>query len=285
VQEICERINKLRAQIRAAEIKYSRKVGAVTLLAATKTRSVAEIGAAVACGQKHFGENYLQDALPKIQMFPSYHEFRSCETCSLLISPARNEFAQGDSRGRSPILPLENPPSGKEFRTKCETRTYKNYQSTDIIWHFIGAIQSNKTKIIAENFVWVESLARLKIAQRLNAQRPDYLPPLNVCIEVNLSGETNKSGVQLTQILPLAQAIRNMPRLKLRGLMAIPAFHDDFVQQRQLFSKLTQALQRLNESGFTCDTLSMGMSHDFEAAIAAGATIVRIGTAIFGERV
>ncbi|QTT86371.1 YggS family pyridoxal phosphate-dependent enzyme [Pseudomonas chlororaphis] len=148
-------------------------------------------------------------------------------------------------------------------------------------WHFIGPIQSNKTRAIAENFAWVHSVDRLKIAQRLSEQRPADLPPLNVCIQVNVSGEASKSGCTPADLPALASAIGALPRLQLRGLMAIPEPTEDRAAQDAAFA----AVRRLNESlDLPTDTLSMGMSHDLEAAIAQGATWVRIGTALFGAR-
>ena len=160
----------------------------------------------------------------------------------------------------------------------------KDLADLPIEWHFIGPIQSNKTRPIAEHFHWVHGVARFKIAQRLNDARPDHLPPLNVCIEVNVSGETSKEGVTPLEVPELAHAIGTLPRLKLRGLMAIPAPGNDTAQQRRQFGMLRQQLASLNSQRFALDTLSMGMSHDFPAAITEGATIVRIGTAIFGPR-
>lgn len=151
-------------------------------------------------------------------------------------------------------------------------------------WHFIGPIQSNKTRDIAENFAWVHGVDRLKIAQRLSEQRPDTLPPLNFCLQVNVSGEDSKSGVSPQEVEALALQVATLPRLKLRGLMAIPAPADDPAQQRKPFAQMRELLETLNTHGLQLDTLSMGMSHDFPAAIAEGATMVRIGTAIFGKR-
>lgn len=150
-----------------------------------------------------------------------------------------------------------------------------------IEWHFIGPIQSNKTKKIAEHFHWVQSVDSLKIAQRLNDQRPDHLPPLNICLEINISGEASKSGVAPHEAAALATACRELPRLKLRGLMTIPASGD---AARQQFNLMHELFQQLNLAGHSLDTLSMGMSDDYETAIAEGATLIRIGTAIFGER-
>ncbi|MFJ2427879.1 YggS family pyridoxal phosphate-dependent enzyme [Pseudomonas sp. NPDC087804] len=150
-----------------------------------------------------------------------------------------------------------------------------------LIWHFIGPIQSNKTRAIAEHFDWVHSVDRLKIAQRLSEQRPAELPPLNICIQVNVSGEASKSGCTPDDLPALAAAISTLPRLKLRGLMAIPEPTDDRAEQDAAFA----AVQKLQASlDLPLDTLSMGMSHDLESAIAQGATWVRIGTALFGAR-
>ncbi|MEH6578291.1 MAG: YggS family pyridoxal phosphate-dependent enzyme [Amphritea sp.] len=157
----------------------------------------------------------------------------------------------------------------------------------DICWHFIGPIQSNKTRPIAESFHWVHSVDRLKIAQRLNDQRPAHLPPLNICLQINISGEESKSGILPERLNEVARGVFAMPNIHLRGLMAIPAATDDPALQRQPFAKMKTLLAQLHEIAPTTaclDTLSMGMSGDMEAAIAEGATIVRIGTAIFGVR-
>ena len=157
-------------------------------------------------------------------------------------------------------------------------------QDLPIAWHFIGPIQSNKSRAIAENFSWVHSVDRLKIAERLSAQRPAHLQPLQVCLQVNISLEASKSGVAPDEAGELAHAIAKLPSLKLRGLMAVPAPVDDVAAQRLPFAQLRKLRDQLNQQGLQLDTLSMGMSHDFAAAIAEGATIVRIGTAIFGGR-
>ena len=159
----------------------------------------------------------------------------------------------------------------------------KQAELTDLplSWHFIGPIQSNKTRAIAENFAWVHSVERLKIAQRLSEQRPADLPPLNICIQVNVSGEASKSGCTPADLPALAQAISALPRLKLRGLMAIPEPTDDRAAQDAAFATVRELQAGLN---LPLDTLSMGMSHDLESAIAQGATWVRIGTALFGAR-
>jgi len=155
----------------------------------------------------------------------------------------------------------------------------------DIEWHFIGPLQSNKTRPVAEGFAWVHSVDRLKIAERLAVQRPPALPSLNVCLQVNVSGEASKSGCAPEQSVALAAAIGVLPGLRLRGLMAIPEPTGDVARQRRQFALLRHTLERINaELDFRLDTLSMGMSDDLEAAIMEGATIVRVGTAIFGQR-
>jgi pyridoxal phosphate enzyme (YggS family) len=214
------------AQIHCAEGQYGREKGGVALLAVSKTRGTAEIMELVQLGQLQFGENYLQEALPK-------------------------------------IAALSDQP---------------------ISWHFIGPIQSNNTRPIAENFAWVHSVERLKIAQRLNDQRPAQLPPINICIQVNVSGEQSKSGCRLDELEALASQISRLANVRLRGLMAIPENSDDFEQQRKPFALLRAAMVALNQKGHHLDTLSMGMSGDLDAAIAEGATMVRIGTALFGPR-
>ena len=157
-------------------------------------------------------------------------------------------------------------------------------QDLPLVWHFLGPVQSNKTGSIAGHFSWVHSVDREKIARRLDQQRPSHLPPLQVCLQVNISGEESKSGVVAADLPALAATVLTMPRLKLRGLMAIPAASHDTAEQRAAFAALRQSLEQLRGLAPGIDTLSMGMSADMESAIAEGATIVRIGTAIFGPR-
>ncbi|MFA6061747.1 MAG: YggS family pyridoxal phosphate-dependent enzyme [Gallionella sp.] len=157
-------------------------------------------------------------------------------------------------------------------------------QDLAIEWHFIGPVQSNKTRVIAENFTWVHSVDRLKIAERLSAQRPAHLPPLQLCLQVNISDEDSKSGVDPAEALELAKSISSLPNLTLRGLMTVPAPCDDVVGQRDAFARLRKLRDEINRLGLHLDTLSMGMSHDFASAIAEGANMVRIGSAIFGDR-
>ena len=151
-------------------------------------------------------------------------------------------------------------------------------------WHFIGPIQSNKTRQIAEHFDWVHSVERIKVAQRLNAARPAHLPPLNICIQVNVDAESTKSGIDPDEVEQLAGQILPLSRLNLRGLMALPAPTEDFAGQRCAFMRLRRLQERLNQTGYRLDTLSMGTTNDMRAAIAEGATVIRIGTALFGPR-
>ena len=154
----------------------------------------------------------------------------------------------------------------------------------DLCWHFIGSIQSNKTRQIAGHFDWVHAIDREKIAKRLNDQRPEHLPPLDVCIQVNIDDEASKTGVTPQALPALAAAVAALPRLRLRGLMCLPAIRETFDEQRIPFRRLRELKDELNDTGLGLDTLSMGMTGDFPAAIAEGATIVRVGTALFGER-
>lgn len=151
-------------------------------------------------------------------------------------------------------------------------------------WHFIGNLQANKTRMVGEKFAWVHSVNRFKIAERLSQQRPAQLPPLNVCLEVNISSEATKSGASVTELALLARQVQQLPRLRLRGLMVIPKPVAGFAAQLLIYQQVRQLQQQLIAQGIALDTLSMGMSNDFVAAIAAGSTLVRIGTAIFQER-
>lgn len=230
MSSISGNLQAVRGSIDHAAQAVLRNGGDVQLLAVSKTFDARAVLEAARAGQRAFGENYLQEALDKMQ--------------------ALQQIA--------PDLKLE--------------------------WHFIGPIQSNKTRSIAEHFDWVHSVDREKIAQRLSAQRPPHLPPLNICLQVNISGEASKSGVSPEQAMALAKAVASMPNLRMRGLMAIPEPAEDFDGQRKPFAALRTLFEQLRAAGLPLDTLSMGMSADMQAAIAEGATIVRIGTAIFGER-
>ena len=223
---IPDNITKLIDRIRIAAEINRRDATSVTLLAVSKTQPGSAIRSAAAAGITNLGENYLQEALDKMEALSD--------------------------------LPL------------C--------------WHFIGPIQSNKTRSIAEHFDWVHSVDRLKIARRLSEQRPAEMPPLQICLQVNISGESSKSGVLPAELAQLAGAVNELPALCLRGLMTIPAASSDTVLQRQAFARLRLCLEDLQSTMPGLDTLSMGMSADLESAIAEGATIVRIGTGIFGPR-
>jgi PLP dependent protein len=157
-------------------------------------------------------------------------------------------------------------------------------QDRPLTWHFVGRVQTNKTRPIAEHFAWVHAIDRLKLAERLAAQRPHNAPPLNVCLQVNVAGEASKGGVSPAELPALAAAVARLPHLALRGLMCIPPEEHEPARQRAWFARLATLCAQLNAAGAQLDTLSMGMSSDFEAAIAAGATIVRLGTVLFGPR-
>ncbi|MFO8141728.1 MAG: YggS family pyridoxal phosphate-dependent enzyme [Marinobacter sp.] len=230
MSSIADNIGSVTRRIQKATLTAGREPGSARLLAVSKTRTPEELRAAVDAGQVAFGENYLQEALDKMQ--------------------ALSDLSQ-------------------------------------IEWHFIGPIQSNKTRQIAESFAWVHSADRLKIARRLSEQRPTALPPLNLCLQVNINSEDSKSGCTLTDLPELIAAVGELPNIRLRGLMAIPDPDQSEAELRLSFRKLANALRAVRqehpEAG-PLDTLSMGMSDDLEIAIAEGATWVRVGTALFGAR-
>ncbi|MBK8527950.1 MAG: YggS family pyridoxal phosphate-dependent enzyme [Rubrivivax sp.] len=223
-------LQEVRQRIRSACTAAGRSENSVTLLAVSKTFDADAVRQAQAAGQSAFGENYVQEALAKIE-------------------------ALADLR---PLLQ----------------------------WHLIGPLQSNKTRVVAEAFDWVHTVDRLKTAQRLADQRPAWLPPLQMCLQVNISNEASKAGVLPAEVPALAAAVAALPqqRVQLRGLMAIPEPAADPQAQRAPHRALNELMQTLNARGLALDTLSMGMSADLEAAVAEGATLVRVGTAIFGSR-
>ena len=223
---IASSLHAVHARIAKVAQSLGRQPDEITLLAASKTNPAEQVREAWLAGQTIFGENYLQEALAKMQALTD--------------------------------LPIE--------------------------WHFIGPIQSNKTKRIAENFAWVHSVDRTKIADRLSKDRPESLPPLQICLQVNVSGEASKSGVAPEEVASLAAHVVRLPRLKLRGLMAVPELTTATALQRSQFHMLWELFDRLKRDGYELDTLSMGMSEDMDIAIAEGATMVRVGTAIFGPR-
>ncbi|NRO94761.1 YggS family pyridoxal phosphate-dependent enzyme [Paraburkholderia sp. NMBU_R16] len=228
MSDIARHLDAVHRRIVQAARAAGRDSASVRLLAVSKTFPAEDVRTAFAAGQRAFGENYVQEAIGKIEAL-------------------------------------------------AELRT-------DLEWHFIGPLQSNKTRPVAEHFDWVHSVDRLKIAQRLSEQRPDSLPALNVCLQVNVSGEASKSGVSPADASALAHEIAALPRLTLRGLMAIPEPAADPDAQRVPHRVLRALFDDLRAEGLALDTLSMGMSADLEAAVLEGATLVRIGTAIFGAR-
>ncbi len=224
----------VRERIAAAAHSVLRDPQTVALLAVSKTFGPGAVIEAALAGQHAFGENYLQEALDKMDAV-------------------------------NPVFMAALPHQLLE-------------------WHFIGPIQSNKTRQIAARFDWVHSVEQEKTARRLSEQRPAHQAPLQICLQVNISGEASKSGVAIEAVPTLARAVAAMPRLQLRGLMAIPEPSDDTEQERKSFRQLRVLSEQLQAQGIPLDTLSMGMSADMQAAIAEGATIVRVGTAIFGSR-
>lgn len=228
MSDIAHNLADVHARIERAAHAAGRDPQSVALLAVSKTFPADDVRAAHAAGQRAFGENYVQEAIAKIE-------------------------ALADLRA-------------------------------SIEWHFIGPLQSNKTRPVAEHFDWVHSVDRLKIAQRLAEQRPDALPPLNVLLQVNVSGEASKSGVAPAEAAAVAHEIAALPKLRLRGLMSIPEPAETLEAQRAPHRMLRELFDSLHADGLALDTLSMGMSADLEAAVLEGATIVRIGTAIFGAR-
>ena len=229
-------------RITSACIAVGRDPAGVRLLAVSKTFAAEAVMAAMAGGQRAFGENYIVEAVQKI-----------------LALRAWTTGPGAASAGKE--SPLE--------------------------WHCIGPLQSNKTRLVAEHFDWVQSIDRLKIAQRLSEQRPPHLPPLQICLQVNVDGGANKSGVTPAEAQALAQEVAQLPRLVLRGLMAIPEPAIDFIASCALHARTKEIFDQINAAGVLAapmDTLSMGMTADLEAAIHAGSTMVRVGTAIFGQR-
>ena len=225
---IANNLQLVRSRISQACLTVQRPSDSVTLLAVSKTFPAENVRDAFNAGQKLFGENYVQEALDKIEAL-------------------------------------------SDIRAQIE-------------WHLIGPLQSNKTRPVAEAFDWVHTVDRLKIAQRLSEQRPDSLPPLQVCVQVNTSGEDSKSGCAPEEALALAQAVAKLPRLKLRGIMALPAPSPDPAVQHEALKQVCTHFAQWQAAGLDVDTVSMGMSNDLEAAVQEGATMVRIGTAIFGHR-
>lgn len=228
---LAQRLSEVRATLAAAATTAGRSEHSVTLLAVSKGHGPDVLRSAAELGVEHFGESYVQEALPKI----------------------------------AALKPTDLAPAA-------------------LHWHFIGRLQANKTRDIAQHFHWVHGIDRRSLAERLSVQRPATLPPLNVCLQINVAGEQQKAGIAPAAAADLAGAVSLLPGLRLRGLMCIPPEHLTAMEAQRHYASLHQLLLELNRKGLALDTLSMGMSGDFPAAIAAGATIVRVGTAIFGER-
>jgi PLP dependent protein len=203
---------------------------------------------------------------------------RSVDSVTLLAVSKGQSAAAIDSAARAGVEHF-----GENFLQESLTKIAA-LKGRELTWHFIGRLQANKTRAVAENFDWVHSVDRLKVAERLSAQRPHDAPPLNVCLQLHVGGELSKGGVELADVEALAVAIRDLPRIRLRGLMCMPPAETDVSRQRHWFSETRESFERLNLRVLALDTLSMGTSADFEAAIAEGSTMVRIGTAIFGPR-
>ncbi len=227
MNDICDNIHSIQDSIETTARRFNRPPENIKLLAVSKTWPAEVVRTAWSCGQRCFGENYVNELIDKA----------------------------------------------------------KKLEELDIEWHFIGHLQSNKSRAVAETADWVHSVDRLSIAKRLSAQRDPHRPPLQVCVQINVSEEASKSGIKPSEALSLLHQVRDLPNLKLRGLMAIPAKTTQFTGQRAAFARLRELFEQANRQGLQLDTLSMGMSNDFAAAIAEGATLVRVGTAIFGERV
>jgi pyridoxal phosphate enzyme (YggS family) len=248
-------LETVRSRIAGAAAAAGRDVQGIQLIAVSKAFPPQAIQAAAICGQRAFGENYAQEAVDKIAALASWW------------SKAGTDPILDGSSGTNPgAVAAEQP------------------RRLDLEWHFIGPIQSNKTKLLAEHFHWVQSVDRARVAQRLSDQRPPQLPPLQVCIQVNVSGEASKSGVDPSGLVELARQVEGLPRLRLRGLMTVPEANSDASVVRAQFRLLRELWHALAARGFVLDTLSMGMSDDLDVAIAEGATMVRVGRAIFGDR-
>ncbi len=259
-------------RIAQAATAAGRSPESVRLLAVSKTFPADCVSEAYQAGQFAFGENYVQEAVEKITG----------------LGGAGLVHADDAEAGTRLGLDSTTSEPGVEPGSDCHSSAVAPPLAGPLLlpleWHMIGPLQSNKTRLVAEHFDWVHTVERLKTAERLSAQRPAQLAPLQVCIQVNVSGEASKSGCALAEVPALAAAVAELPRLRLRGLMCIPEPTDDEAKLRAQFRALRECFERLNSSGFALDTLSMGMSADLELAIAEGATIVRVGTAIFGAR-
>ena len=267
-------LQAVKQRIANAALACGRKPGDIGLIAVSKSFGASAVAAAYALGQQAFGENHVQEALEKIAELA--HLARNATLERPLLHPLESRIAQPDH---------EHGAMTSDARGHCAgVASPEGPLLRPLEWHFIGPIQSNKTRAIAENFAWVHSVDRPKIAERLSSARPAEFPPLQVCIQINIGDENTKSGIAPGEALELVRVVTALPQLRLRGLMAIPPPSDDHAQQRRYFAQLRQIKDGLASAGIALDTLSMGMSGDFVAAIMEGATLVRVGTAIFGPR-
>ena len=291
---IATRLQAVRGRIQAAAALAGRSAQDIRLIAVSKTFAPGAIIEAHAAGQVAFGENYLQEALGKIAALAhsglEWHVASPDGQGSESQSDERPSVGvrQRDVDGAREAGELAHGSASSVARPEAPRSGASSPQAGPLLlpleWHFIGPIQSNKTRQIAERFQWVHTLDRLKIAERLAAGRPSSLPLMDVCIQVNISSEDSKSGVRPDDVLALAQATCRLPGIRLRGLMAIPEATLDTALQRARFRQVRELRDDIVRSGIPLDMLSMGMSDDLEAAIAEGSTMVRIGRAIFGDR-
>jgi len=307
---IATRLQAVRGRIQAAAALAGRSAQDIRLIAVSKTFAPGAIIEAHAAGQVAFGENYLQEALGKISELDAFGRERQASSLQAgpLLRPlewrvaspdGQSSGAESDTRpsagvrqrdvdGAREAGELAHGSASSVARPEAPRSGASSPQAGPLLlpleWHFIGPIQSNKTRQIAERFQWVHTLDRLKIAERLAAGRPSSLPLMDVCIQVNISSEDSKSGVRPDDVLALAQATCRLPGIRLRGLMAIPEATLDTALQRARFRQVRELRDDIVRSGIPLDMLSMGMSDDLEAAIAEGSTMVRIGRAIFGDR-
>ena len=219
----------------------------------------------------------LKTTLEQLRAFE--HKYGRTENSVQLLAVSKTRSAEEIARACA----IGQKDFGENYLQEAEQKITE-LEESNITWHFIGPVQSNKTASISANFAWLHSLDRLKIARRLSQSRPPGMAALNVCIQVNISEEASKSGIPAGEVETFSEQVTSLPGLKLRGLMTMPAPHKELAEQRKGFEKLRRLFDRLVQSGHDLDTLSMGTSHDVEAAIAEGATMVRIGTAVFGPR-
>jgi uncharacterized pyridoxal phosphate-containing UPF0001 family protein len=292
---IAARLQAVLSRIEAAAALAGRPPGEIRLIAVSKTFPPAAITQARAAGQSAFGESYLQEAVGKIGVLSALnlewqdaHGQEGDEQREGDVSPSSGVRQRDVDGAVGEAVELALGSASSAARAAAPRSGASSPRSGLLLlpleWHYIGPIQSNKTRQIAELFSWAHAVDRVKIAERLSSSRSAGLPPLQICIQVNVSGEASKSGVRPEEVLALAQGVSAMTGIRLRGLMAIPEPTPDVAVQRARFRQVRELKDEIVRSGIGLDTLSMGMSDDLEAAVAEGATLVRVGRAIFGER-